>query len=309
MWLLTKPNIIMNPEGKIKLLFFGLLFCWTNVVAGQIETRKDTILCNGRIVTFQYPTISKENNFNYEEGFFRTISCIFDSVTITIHCGSMVNLPLTNLTDKNIQYKELHPAKGFNTTRGYDEQNRWFREDTYSDIGLTIAYENAIESKKDFYEWILNDVTTESQLPTQDYTSQKKAPTHDIGLPCYTIEDTVLLAALKHASKSECLNENGYYVLEFYSSNLNNDTYILAIDDLYPFKDQLDSLVVIAQINGMTFLSKINASQVRLVEKKESLSIPEVSLFPYCGAEIFLKYEICTKQRWIRQIENKCEEE
>ena len=173
----------MNPEGKIKLLFFGLLFCWTNVVAGQIETRKDTILCNGRIVTFQYPTISKENNFNYEEGFFRTISCIFDSVTITIHCGSMVNLPLTNLTDKNIQYKELYPAKGFNTTRGYDEQNRWFREDTYSDIGLTIAYENAIESKKDFYEWILNYVTTESQLPTQDYTSQKKAPTHDIGLP------------------------------------------------------------------------------------------------------------------------------
>jgi hypothetical protein len=143
---------------KSKIIF--VLFCFTNVVFGQTQTKIDTILCFDKNIIIEYPSINKINIVNYEEGYFKTINCILDTAVITIHCGRMVNLPLTDLMDKTICSKFIL-GKDIRCIRGYYMQNdrkKYFREDNYFKYGITIVYENVEESQLINYEHFFDDI-------------------------------------------------------------------------------------------------------------------------------------------------------
>jgi len=136
-----------------------ILLCLTNVVFGQMQTKVDTTLCHGKNIIVEYPLINKIDIVNYEEGYFKIISCILDTAVITIHCGSMVNLPLTDLTDKTI-CSIFILGKDIRSIRGYYSLNgkKYFREDNYFKYNITITYENVDETKLTYYEHFFNDI-------------------------------------------------------------------------------------------------------------------------------------------------------
>ena len=109
------------------MLLMVLFFCLTNAISGKAQTKTqtktDTILCNNKNLIIKYPRISKINIDNYEEGYFKTINCVLDTAIITIHCGSMVNLPLTDLT-KKIICSEFVLDKELRSIRGYQMINK-----------------------------------------------------------------------------------------------------------------------------------------------------------------------------------------
>lgn len=147
---------------RSKILF--VLLCFANVVFGQEQTKVDTILCFNKNLIIEYPLISKAHVVNYEEGFFKTISCILDTAVITIHCGSMVNLPLTDWVDKTICSKFIL-GKDIRITRGYcmlNGRKRCFREDNYLKYGVNVAYENVNEAQLTCYEYFFNNMKIES---------------------------------------------------------------------------------------------------------------------------------------------------
>ena len=145
---------------KNKMLLMALLFCLTNVVLGQIQTKTDTVICYNKNIIIKYPTINKINIVNYEEGYFKTINCVLDTAIITIHCGSMVNLPLTDSTNKII-CSEFMLNKEIRSIRGYymtNKRKKYFREDNYFKYGITIVYDNVEETRLIYYEHFFNDI-------------------------------------------------------------------------------------------------------------------------------------------------------
>ncbi|MDR2835228.1 MAG: hypothetical protein LBV69_03375 [Bacteroidales bacterium] len=144
--------------GKNKIIF--VFICFVNVMFGQTQTKIDSISCSNKTIIIEYPSISKENVNNYEEGYFKTINCILDTAVIIIHCGRMVHLPLTDLTDKTICSKFIL-GKDISIIRGYyilNESKKYFREDNYLKYGITIAYENVDETKFTDYEYFFNNI-------------------------------------------------------------------------------------------------------------------------------------------------------
>ncbi len=153
----------MIKGRKNEILLMALFFCLTNVVFGQIRTKTDTILCHNKNIIIKYPTINKINIVNYEEGYFKTINCVLDTAIITIHCGSMLNLPLTDLTDKII-CSEFMLGKEVRSIRGYymtSKRKKYFREDNYFKYGITIVYDNVEETRLICYEHFFNDIKIE----------------------------------------------------------------------------------------------------------------------------------------------------
>lgn len=121
---------------------------------------RDTIFCFSKDVIIEYPLFNKITVDNYEEGFFRIINCPLDSAAIVIHCGAMVNLPLTDTTKVTISSKFILD-KDIRILRGYDMQEsvkRYFREDNYFRYGLTVMYMNVGETEQEYYEHFLNDM-------------------------------------------------------------------------------------------------------------------------------------------------------
>ncbi len=150
----------MIEERKNKIVFITLFLCLTHVVFGQMQTKTDTILCRNKNMIIEYPAISKINLVNYEEGYFKTINCTLDTATITIHCGSMVNLPLIELTNKTI-CSEFILSKDIRSVRGYfilNGKKKYFREDNYFKYNITVTYENAEENELMFYEHFFNNI-------------------------------------------------------------------------------------------------------------------------------------------------------
>jgi len=150
---------MIRERKKIKTVL--VLLCFTTIVFGQTQTKVDTITCYpGRNIIIEYPARSRVNIVNYEEGFFKTISCILDTAAITIHCGGMMNLPLTDLKDKTI-CSEFRLGKDIRIIRGYHVvkgRKKYFREDNYFRYGFTVVYENVDEAKLIYYEHFFNDM-------------------------------------------------------------------------------------------------------------------------------------------------------
>ena len=111
--------LIMMKVRKTRIIIILLFLCLTNVVLGQIQTVRDTIFCFSKDVIIEYPLFNKITVDNYEEGFFRIINCPLDSAAIVIHCGAMVNLPLTDTTKVTISSKFILD-KDLRILKGYD---------------------------------------------------------------------------------------------------------------------------------------------------------------------------------------------
>ena len=145
---------------KNEMLLTALFFCLSNVVFGQIQTKTDTVLCHNKNIIIKYPTMNRINIVNYEEGYFKTINCVLDTAIITIHCGSMVNLPLTDSMNKII-CSEFMLSKEIRCIRGYyimNKRKKYFREDNYFKHGITIVYDNVEETRLLYYEHLFNDI-------------------------------------------------------------------------------------------------------------------------------------------------------
>ena len=149
----------MGAGRKIRLILMVIL-CLGNFIQGYTQTKTDTLACFDKKLIIEYPAMNKINLVNYEEGYFKTINCVADTVAITIHCGAMVNLPLTSLTDKTIISKftlgkEICVVRGYCLVHG---RRKYFREDNYFKYGITVIYENVNESGLRFYEQIFNNI-------------------------------------------------------------------------------------------------------------------------------------------------------
>jgi len=142
-----------------KIVF--VLLCFTTIVFGQTQTKIDTITCFvDRKIIIEYPSLSRVKIDSYEEGFFKTISCILDTVGITIHCGRMVKLPLTDFKGKTICSdfvlgNDIRIIRGYSIIKG---RKKYFREDNYYRYGFTFIYQNVDESKLKYYEHFFNDI-------------------------------------------------------------------------------------------------------------------------------------------------------
>jgi hypothetical protein len=112
----------------------------------------------------EIPSKSHSHDDSYEEGFFRSITCFLDSAVITVHCGSMVNLPLIDqkkytVTSKFVLYKDIQVLRGYCVIlNGNIRRKRYFREEDYFKYGITIMYEYVDESKLSYYDYILNNI-------------------------------------------------------------------------------------------------------------------------------------------------------
>jgi len=172
---LTIMNRIINA-----FLFIVLFdnFCYpqntTNdnnslTVANYISNNKiltiiDTISWSNDKIIIEIPKLNYKHSNSYEEGFFQYFIIPIDSATITIHCGSMVKLPLTDLTKyiltgKFILDKDVQVLRGYFDSRINGVRRRsYFREENYFKFGITVIYENVNESKLSFYDNILNNI-------------------------------------------------------------------------------------------------------------------------------------------------------
>ena len=154
-----KGIMIRNLRNKylIGIFFLGI----SNSVYCQIRNKIDTIQNNNCRIIIEYPAYNRINITNYEEGYFKTINCIQDTVFITIFDGRMVNLPIIDLSDKTIE-SESFLSKYIRCIRGYslddNSEKRYFREDDYLDYGVSVTYENVNQAKFDNYEDYLNNV-------------------------------------------------------------------------------------------------------------------------------------------------------
>lgn len=75
----------------------------------------------------------------------------------------MLNLPLTDLTDKII-CSEFMLGKEVRSIRGYymtSKRKKYFREDNYFKYGITIVYDNVEETRLICYEHFFNDIKIE----------------------------------------------------------------------------------------------------------------------------------------------------
>ena len=124
------------------------------------QIKADTIsIGENRIVLF-YPSKSIVSMTNYEEGFFKDISCIEDTAIIGLHYGDMVTIPLID-HPKKIVTNEYVLANLFRQTRGFyylDGVKKYFREDNIYKYGFNVYYTNVPERKLSFYESLLNSL-------------------------------------------------------------------------------------------------------------------------------------------------------
>lgn len=140
--------------NKMIVTLIFMLASWTNYVfaSDQIKNdtaiiaKTDTIDCYSEKVIIEYPLLSKAKYDNYEESFFKMISCYPDTAAIVFHFGSMVNLPLTDLSDKIIESRFIL-GKDVRIIRGYYVKNgrkKFFREDNFFRYNITIVYYNVV---------------------------------------------------------------------------------------------------------------------------------------------------------------------
>lgn len=154
-------------KTRIKILLILLSFNSFLLSQNSIKVnaiKADTIKCSNYQMIIELPIKSHSHYQTYEEGFFQTISCFLDSAVITIHCGSMVNLPLINqakytVTSKFVLDNDVRVLRGY-----YDIfhngiiRRKYFREENYFKSGITVMYENVDESDLRYYDYILNNI-------------------------------------------------------------------------------------------------------------------------------------------------------
>jgi len=174
-----KQKKIMNQiiNSIVFFVFFNTLSYSQNVFKGNdslsvvnyISKNKtiskiDTISWSNEKIIIELPKLKYKHSRSYEEGFFQYFIIPLDSVTVTIHCGSMFKLPLTDLTKytitgKFILDKDIRILRGYNSPKKNEfKGKRYFREDNYFKYGISIIYENVTEEKISYYENIFNNI-------------------------------------------------------------------------------------------------------------------------------------------------------
>ena len=148
----------MEKEFGKSVLIIIILIVYSCQMLAQVKT--DTVVVGRDRVVFSYPEKSKVCVTNYEEGFFKDISCIEDTAIIGLHYGAMVNIPFIDRQGKNI-ISEYILANDLRQTRGFYYSNgerKYFREDNVLKYGINTYYTNVPEEKVLFYEALLDSL-------------------------------------------------------------------------------------------------------------------------------------------------------
>ena len=149
--------------NKIIILLI-ILIAHSCQMSSQIKT--DTVdIGKKNIIIISYPEKSKVSNTYYEEGVFRDITCIEDTVLVGIHFGGMAYIDFANSQFMDSQEinisSEYVIANDFRQTRGFyylNGEKKFFREDNVYKYGLDFYYFNVPEDKISFYESLLNSI-------------------------------------------------------------------------------------------------------------------------------------------------------
>lgn len=148
----------MKKESNRTIIILMILIIHSCQLLSQIKM--DTICIGESMIVFSYPQSSIVNMTNYEEGFFKDVSCIKDTVIMGLHYGSLVTIPLISHQDK-IVTNEYVITNLFRQTRGFYYLNgdkKFFREDNIYKYGFNVYYTNVPEWKVSFYESLLNSL-------------------------------------------------------------------------------------------------------------------------------------------------------
>ena len=247
-------------ENRIALLVF--LFCMASAVSGRCQLKCDTIRAGNQYIIAEYPAISKSYIQNYEEGFFKTIICLEDTAFITIHCGAMMNVPLTQMSDKTIT-SEFRLNKDIRITRGYSVKNnrrKYFREDNYFKYGVNIVYDNIDENNINKYEQYFNNIKIyRKDIPEKKRIGQLlEFSAFEVDSIVYTLRaDNMFLCAditrdrfdeWKHRCSSTVLKDKSHI------QEVVNALKICTIDSILPY----DSNTVVKNIKFVMFMSSGN---------------------------------------------------
>ena len=119
----------------------------------QEEIDFDTVEfnCSGhRTISAIVPEGYQISKFSYYEGIYRYLE-YKDSSRITIHCGSMIKIPI--LDNKNLKVLE----KTKNSRRGIDKQNgNHWREDNLD--GFNVYYQNVKGEHVKVFDYTLDSI-------------------------------------------------------------------------------------------------------------------------------------------------------
>ena len=147
-------------SNKIIILLI-ILIAHSSQMSSQIKTDTIDIGKNRDKIIISYPEKSKVSNTNYEEGFFRDITCIEDTALVGIHFGGMAYFDLVMGSQEINISSEYVIANDFRQTRGFyylNGEKKFFREDNVYKYGLDFYYFNVPEDKISFYESLLNSI-------------------------------------------------------------------------------------------------------------------------------------------------------
>jgi len=148
---------------KTRIRFILILLSISSFIPAQNSLKTDTIKWSGSQIIIELPSKKYVHTETYEEGFFQTMTCL-DSTIIIVHCGAMVNLPLIDMnkyvvTSKFVLGEDVRVLRGHCVySNNGVRKTKYFREENYFKYGITVMYENADESKLEYYDSILNNV-------------------------------------------------------------------------------------------------------------------------------------------------------
>lgn len=138
----------------------SIFICVAFINAQCISYKVDTVSCLGESIVIELPDRTRKTKTNYEEGWFTVYTSQTDTAFITIHTGSMVNLPLTKMSDKIIT-SILDVPRCIRDIRGYSECDgirKYFREVNFYKESLNIVYENVSSDRLECYEHMVNNI-------------------------------------------------------------------------------------------------------------------------------------------------------
>lgn len=159
----------MKSTRKIILIFLLMIINSYNLYSQRLPV--DTInIDSDYYVVMQHPGDYKIKKTNYEEGYFQDLIVIKDNCCITIHCGTMIGIPLI---EKKKQLSMFCISGLVNDEKGmYIENNKkiYCREINILPYNINIVYDRVSENLVHKYDFIFNNL----RLYKRQKTSSKQ---------------------------------------------------------------------------------------------------------------------------------------
>ncbi len=143
------------------LLLVSLTIC--NNLLWATNLKSDTLSFSDESLIINLPRYDKVFIQKYEEGYFKTYFYAEDSIIFTIHCGTMVNLPIINYPSyhektiiSNGKIKKIERRWKISDTK---KGKRYYREDDYLRDYFHLMYENVPRKRRKEFDAVIDNIT------------------------------------------------------------------------------------------------------------------------------------------------------